>query len=133
LQAILILAGWCLSKLKAIRRSNAKFSAPPRAYAPPLLQNAVAPQDFFEKIGVQGGGEAFFGNAILGRMSLQQAELETAEQSQVLGGIPLLYPVVILSEVHVEAIGLRQLLPPTHPVASTRSGLRQALIVERAA
>jgi hypothetical protein len=44
----------------------------PRAHASPLLHNAIAPQDFFEKTGVQGGGEALPGNAVLGRMSLQE-------------------------------------------------------------
>ena len=53
----------------------------PRAYASPLLQNTVAPQDFFEKTRVQGGGEALFGNAVLARMSLQERKSQTAEQS----------------------------------------------------
>ena len=41
-----------------------------RAHASPLLQDTVASQDFFEKTRVQGGCEAFPGNAVLGRVSL---------------------------------------------------------------
>jgi len=41
-----------------------------RASASPILQNAVTSQDFFEKTGVQRGGEALPGDALLGRMSL---------------------------------------------------------------
>jgi uncharacterized protein (TIGR03067 family) len=43
-----------------------------RAYASPLLQDTVAPQDFFEKTRVQSGGEALLGDAVLARMSLQE-------------------------------------------------------------
>jgi len=43
-----------------------------RADASRLLQDTVAPQDFFEKSRVQGGGEALLGDAQLGRVGLQQ-------------------------------------------------------------
>jgi hypothetical protein len=41
-----------------------------RAYALPLLQDTVAPEDFFEKIRVQGRGEALLGDAQHGRVRL---------------------------------------------------------------
>ena len=43
-----------------------------RAYAPPILQDTVAPQDFFKNTWVQGGGEALLGDAVLGRVGLQE-------------------------------------------------------------
>src|SRR5258706_2417546 len=73
-----------------------------RAYASPLLQDTVASQYFFEKTRVQGGGEAFLGDAVLGRVRPQEGQGEAAEQSQILGSVPLLHAVAILTEVHVE-------------------------------
>lgn len=43
-----------------------------RAYASPLLQDTVGAKDFFEKISIQRGSEAFLGDAQLGRVGLQQ-------------------------------------------------------------
>jgi hypothetical protein len=40
-----------------------------RAYALPLLQHTVGFEDFFEKFRIQGGGETFFGDAQLRRVS----------------------------------------------------------------
>src|SRR4051812_6199444 len=45
------------SAFSASRTSSSTY----RAYASPLLQDPVAPQDFFEKTRVQGGGEALLG------------------------------------------------------------------------
>src|SRR3954470_15215065 len=78
------------------------FASPLRAYASQLLQYTIAPQDFFEKTRVQSGGEALLGDALLGRVGLQEREGEAAEQSQVLSRVPLLHAVAILMEVHVE-------------------------------
>ena len=43
-----------------------------RAYALPFLQKPIATQDFLEKIGIQGSGEAFLGDAQLLRVGLQE-------------------------------------------------------------
>src|SRR5262249_43644 len=51
---------------------------------------------------------------------LQEGESETAEQSQVLGGILLLHPIVILSEVHVE-LPMQVVLDP--PVLTQPTGI----------
>jgi hypothetical protein len=56
---------------------NSKITSPrgltdTRAYALPLLQDTITAQNFFEKTRVQSGGEALSGNAVLGRVSLQQ-------------------------------------------------------------
>ena len=55
----------------------------PRAYALQFIQKAVCIEDFFKKRGVQGGGQAFAGQAVLGRMSLQQAPKLTCGAAQV--------------------------------------------------
>src|SRR5262249_19069257 len=102
------------------------FGGPPRgatanrAYASPLLQDTVAPQDFFEKTRVQSGGEALLGDAVLGRVSLQEREAQAAEQSQVLDSVSLPHTVTILMEVHVE-LPMQVVLDP--PVLAQPAGV----------
>src|SRR5262249_3549031 len=42
-----------------------------RAHASPILQNTIAAEDFFEKIGIKGGRETLFRDAQFGWVSLQ--------------------------------------------------------------
>src|SRR5262245_30112846 len=51
----------------------------PRAYASCLLQNTVAAEDFFEKTGVEGRGEALLGDTQLGRVGLEQRQRQAAQ------------------------------------------------------
>src|SRR5262249_15805096 len=74
-----------------------------------------APEDFFEKIRVQGRGEPLLGDTLLGRVRLQERERQAAEQGQVLRGIPLADPVVIFGKGHIQLPMEGVLNPPMIP------------------
>src|ERR671936_815173 len=86
-----------------------------RGYASRFFQNAIGAEGFFEKSGVQGGGEALLRDAVRGRVCFQKRQGQSAEQGQVLRGVPLLHAVAIFLEVYIELPMQVVLNPPVLP------------------
>src|SRR5581483_585570 len=73
-----------------------------RANASNLLRCDGAKDNFFEKVGVQGGRFAFPGDAALGRITFEETECNLAQQAQVGDRIALLNTTAIFVEADVQ-------------------------------